>query len=271
MQPQILKQTLNKGGRVYGCMLSAMASTRYARALTGSSLDFAVIDAEHGSRDRAEIEQLCTMLKQCDITPVVRIPVPRPEWVSMALDAGATGILAPYCETEQEVSDVVGTAKWHPLKGAYLQRAIKENIFPSDASRHYLENIHRDTLVIIGIESVPAYENLDRLLSIGQIDGIFIGPNDLSTSMGIPDDYTNQQYIQIVGDIIHRCEAKKIPVMVHQQSIETSTMAINLGARFILHAQDTNILQRALQSELNQLRQLSGDPAIDNATDIKAV
>ena len=117
MDAVTLKQTLNDGGRVYGCMLSAMASTRFAGALAGSTLDYAIIDSEHGSRDRAEIQQLCTMLRGVDITPVVRVPIPKAEWVAMALDAGTAGVLVPYCETVDEVEAVVATAKWHPLKG----------------------------------------------------------------------------------------------------------------------------------------------------------
>ena len=259
MDPITLKQTLQDGGRVFGCMLSAMASTRFASALAGSTLDYAIIDTEHGSRDRAEIQQLCTMLRQVDITPVVRVPVPKPEWVAMALDAGSAGILVPYCETVEEVEAVVATAKWHPLKGAYLRRAIRDDVLPSDASRAYLERRHKHTFVIIGIESEPAVQNLDAILGVGSIDGVFIGPNDMSTSLGIPDDYANPKYVEVIGDIIRRCEAVGVPVMVHQQTIETSTMAIEMGARFVLHAMDSNLLQRALQSEMNELRAIAGE------------
>ncbi len=56
----------------------------------------------------------------------------------MALDARAAGVLAPYCETVEEVQEVVATAKWHPLKGEYLRRAVREGVFPSEASREYL-------------------------------------------------------------------------------------------------------------------------------------
>ena len=118
MDGETLKQTLKSGGRVYGCMLSAMASTRFTSVLKGSTLDYAIIDSEHGSRDRTEIQQLCTMLRQADVTPVVRVPVPKAEWVAMALVAGASGVLVPYCETVAEVEAVVATAKWHPVKGA---------------------------------------------------------------------------------------------------------------------------------------------------------
>lgn len=270
MDGATLKQTLKDGGHVFGCMLSAMASTRFGPMFQGSTLDYAIIDTEHGSRDRAENQQLCTMLRQNGVAPVIRVPVPKAEWVAMALDAGASGVLVPYCETVEEVEEVVATAKWHPLKGEYLRRAVRDNELPSEESRAYLERRHKHTFVIIGIESEPAYKNLGNILAVGGIDGVFIGPNDMSTSLGIPDDYANPKYIEVIADIIKTCEAQGVPVMVHQQTIETSTMAINKGARFILHAMDTNILQRALQNEFNQLREAAGQvsSAARDTTDI---
>ena len=265
MDPVTLKQTLKDGGRVFGCMLSAMASSRFGPVLAGATIDYAIIDSEHGSRGRAEIQSLCTMLRAAEVTPVVRVPVPKAEWVAMALDAGAAGVLVPYCETVEEVEAVVATAHWHPLKGEYLRRAVRENVLPSDQAREYLEGRHRDTFVIIGIESEPGYRNLDAILAVGGdgpgVDAIFIGPNDMSTSLGIPNDYTNPKYIDVVADIIARAEAKGVPTMVHQQTIADSTMAIERGARFVLHGTDANILQRALQNEFNALREVAGGVA----------
>ena len=96
--PIKLKRTLKSGGHVFGCMLSQMASTRFGPVLAGSTLDYAVIDAEHGSRGRAEIQQLTGMLRHADITPIVRVPVPKAEWVAMALDAGTAGVLVPFAK-----------------------------------------------------------------------------------------------------------------------------------------------------------------------------
>tara|TARA_B100000676_G_scaffold295494_1_gene334771 strand:+ start:1719 stop:2534 length:816 start_codon:yes stop_codon:yes gene_type:complete len=261
MNPTKLKRTLKSGGHVFGCMLSQMASTRFEQVLSGSTLDYAIIDSEHGSRDRTEIQNLCSMLRRADITPVVRVPIPKSEWVAMALDAGTGGVLVPYCETVEEVQSVVATAKWHPLKGEYLRRAVEENKLPSPEAKKYLQNRRKENFVIIGIESEPAYNNLDAILDVGGIDGIFIGPNDMSTSLGIPDDYSNKKYLRVVEDVITRCAARKIPVMVHQQTIETSTKAIKLGARFVLHSTDGRMLQRIIQQEMNQLRKVAGATA----------
>ena len=89
MNPTKLRRTLKSGGHVFGCMLSQMASTRFEQVLTGSTLDYAIIDSEHGSRDRTEIQQLTGMLWRADITPIARFPFSKAQWVAMALDAGA--------------------------------------------------------------------------------------------------------------------------------------------------------------------------------------
>ena len=258
MNASKLRRTLKSGGHVFGCMLSQMASTRFEQVLAGSTLDYAVIDSEHGSRDRAEIQQLTGMLRRADITPIVRVPIPKSEWVAMALDAGTAGVLVPYCETVEEVQAVVATAKWHPLKGEYLRRAVEENVLPTPETKKYLQNRRKESFIIIGIESEPAYKNLDAILDVRGIDAVFIGPNDMSTSLGIPDDYSNKKYLRVIDDIIKRCEARKIPVMVHQQTIETSTKAIKFGARFVLHSSDGRMLQRMIQTEMNALRKVAG-------------
>jgi 4-hydroxy-2-oxoheptanedioate aldolase len=249
-----VRETLRSGGMVYGFMLSAIGVTRWGPAIAGSTVDYAVVDWEHGSRDRREVNELCQMLRQAGVAPVVRVPEPRTVWVAMALDAGAAGILVPYCEDVDEVRDCVATARWHPMKGEYLQRAVRDGIFPSDATREYLDRRHNGTLVIIGIESEPGVQNLGEILGVGGIDGIFVGPNDMTTSLGIPDDVTNPRYLDVLREIIAVSEEHGVAVMIHQQTVETSVTAIELGARFVLHCTDARLLQMALQEQLGTLR-----------------
>ena len=92
----------------------------------------------------------------------------------------------------------------------------------------------------------------------------------MSTSLGVPNEYDNPVYLDVVADIIRRCEERGIPVMVHQQNIQDSTTAIELGARFVLHSTDTGILQRAIKTEMNRLREISG-VAVSSSKDGVAV
>ena len=250
-----LKETLATGGTVFGCMFESMGSTRFQRGLEGVGIDFVVIDAEHGSRDRAEILELTTMLRALDITPIVRIPVPMPHYVAMALDAGAAGVLVPYCEDLGDIQRCVATGKWHPMKGEYRTRAVTEGLFPSQKTKEYLESRHKESIVLVGIESEPAFKNLDAILDIPGIDAIFIGPNDMTTSLGIPDEFDNPDYQKVIQDVIDRSEAKGKPVMVHQWTMEDSSRTIERGARFVMHGMDMQFMADGMRGQLRQLRE----------------
>ena len=133
-------------------------------------------------------------LKGVGVVPIVRVPIPSSHYVTMAIDAGAEGILAPYCETVEEVREVVGATKWLPMKGEYVERAMTTGEFPSDDTKAYLAARNKNNVCIIGIESEPAVRNLPEILEVEGIDAIFVGPNDFSTSYGIPDDTGHPDY-----------------------------------------------------------------------------
>ena len=89
---------------------------------------------------------------------------------------------------------------------------------------------------------------------MGGIDGIFIGPNDMTTSLGIPDEVTNPRYLDVIKGVIKQSEAHNVPVMIHQQTLDTSTTAIELGARFVMHSSDARLMQIAMQEQMAELR-----------------
>ena len=149
-----LKAILESGGRVFGTMISLSRNPKWIPFLDGVGLDYVVIDTEHGSRSRGELGDFLTMFNTTGVVPIVRIPIPDSHYVTMALDAGAQGVLAPYCETVEQVKDVVAAAKWRPLKGEAARRVVDGGELPSEASKSYLENRNNNNIAIIGIESV---------------------------------------------------------------------------------------------------------------------
>ena len=109
-----LKQTLKEGGRVFGTMITIGRSPRWVPVLSGVGLDYAVIDTEHNPRSRAELGDYLAMFNTSGVVPIVRIPIPDSHYVTMAMDAGAQGVLAPYCETVEQVGKW-----WPPPSGAH--------------------------------------------------------------------------------------------------------------------------------------------------------
>lgn len=250
-----LRKKLQNGDIVYGTMLFVARNPRWARFIAGLNLDYVIIDNEHSAYSRGEVADLIAAFNTTDITPIIRIPYPSIHHVTMALDAGAHGILAPYCETAAEVQEVVGAAKWRPLKGALLRRAIETGELPSQASQEYLQQNNHNSFVMIGIESVPAIENLGTIVQVEGIDAIFIGPNDLTVSMGIPGQVHHPDYEEKLRYVIRVCAAQNIPVVIHLNTIEDVTKWVNEGARFVLYMSDAWAMVRALKKDFEAIQQ----------------
>ena len=252
-----LKATLQSGGLVFGTMISIGRNPRWIPILSGVGLDYVIIDTEHNPRSRAELGDYLTMLNTTGVVPIVRIPIPDSHYVTMAMDAGAQGVLAPYCETVDEVKDVVAAAKWRPLKGEAVQRVVDTGEHISEATRAYLEDRNLNSVAIIGIESVAGVNVLENILEVPGIDGIFVGPNDLSISLGVPDEYDRQEYQNAVKHIIKTAEGRGIPVLVHHQTPELSTFWISQGARFVLHGTDRRALTEGFRADFSRLREFA--------------
>ena len=257
MEPAQLKATLKAGKPVFGFMIAAIEGLRWSRVYAGSTLDYIIIDWEHTSRSRARIAEIVTSIKSAGVTCIIRTPNTDDSYVAIALDAGADGVLVPYCETVEEVRACANKVRLHPLKGEYFERAGLTGELPSEKTREYLHNRHKDHIFIMGVESEPCVNRLDELLQCAEIDGIFVGPNDLTTSLGIPDEVDNPKYLEVLKHIIDTGEKYGVPTMVHQQSIETSTKAIELGSRFVLHSSDVGILLKGIQNDFAELRDVA--------------
>lgn len=267
MNGEQLKQKTKAGGIVYGTMLSLARNPRWADAAAEWGLDYVIIDSEHASRGRTEITDLIAGLQNVDVVPIVRVPIPSSHYVTMAIDAGAQGVLAPYCETVDEVREVVGAAKWLPMKGEYVQRAMKTGQFPSDSTREYLAARNRNNVCLIGIESEPAVRNLPAILEVEGIDGIFVGPNDFSTSYGVPDQTSHPDYEAALRSVIALCNAKNVPVLVHHQTVDLTKKWLREGARFVLYSSDRRLIHNAVRAEFGEIRavgaEIGGEASVD--------
>lgn len=267
MNGEQLKQKTKAGGIVYGTMLSLARNPRWADAAAEWGLDYVIIDSEHASRGRTEITDLIAGLQSADVVPIVRVPIPSSHYVTMAIDAGAQGVLAPYCETVDEVREVVGAAKWLPMKGEYVQRAMTTGQFPSDSTREYLAARNRNNVCLIGIESEPAVRNLPDILEVEGIDGIFVGPNDFSTSYGVPDQTSHPDYEAALRSVIALCNEKNVPVLVHHQTVDLTKKWLREGARFVLYSSDRRLIHNAVRAEFGEIRavgaEIGGEASVD--------
>lgn len=252
-----LRQSLHAGQRVFGT-LTVSDAPRWPAVLATLGLDFIFIDTEHVTIDRKPLSWMCQTYAGLGMAPIVRIPAPDPYLATMALDAGAHGIIAPYVETVEQVKALSGAVKFRPLKGRRLQELL-DGAALDPAERAYLDNFNRNHVLVINVESVPAMEGLEELVAGPGLDAVLIGPHDLSVSLGIPEQYDHPEFDRAVTSIIRRSRAAGVSSGFHliygsALTLERELRWIGAGANFIIHRADIIAARMKLSEELQELR-----------------
>jgi 2-keto-3-deoxy-L-rhamnonate aldolase RhmA len=262
-----LVEKLRAGQNVYGTSMTA-SGPHWPAAAAKAGLDFVFLDTEHIPQNREQLSLMCQLYKGLGIAPIVRIPSPDPYLACQAIDAGAAGVVAPYLESVEQVQTLVGATKYRPLKGEKLDAYLSGKEEMPEELRAYITRFNANTLCIANIESVPALERLDELLSVPGVDGVFIGPHDLSVSLGVPEQYDHPVFEEAVISIIRQTRAKGLAIGIHfSLEPERQIRWVREGANIIVHSFDIALFAQRLRQDMDIIRQGAGDAAAetDNA------
>jgi 4-hydroxy-2-oxoheptanedioate aldolase len=254
MNKTTLKEKLKSGYKIYGTAIVS-SSKIWSNAVKNANLDFVFIDTEHIPLGRETVSEMCILYSALNLNPIVRIPSPDIFTACTTLDGGAVGILVPYIETKDQVKQLVGATKFRPIKGKKLDQILEDPKRIDSKLKKYIDERCKNNLLFINIESEPAVKNLSQILSIDGIDGIIIGPHDLSCSLGIPEEYDNPIFEKSVKQIISKASKKNIPVGIHlSEDPEYQIKWGKLGMKIILHSSDISIFSKNLYSDINNIK-----------------
>ncbi len=257
-----IREKLRRGERVYGTHIASLMNPMAAMMASQMELDFAFFCTEHMPLDRTEVSMLCHLYKLRGISPIVRVPTMNPAAISMALDGGAEGIVVPYVETVEEVRQAVGAVKYRPIKGQLLQDAMDGRHELPAKTRRFLDGFNQHHYLIIGVESVPAMDRLEELIGVEGVDGVFLGPHDLTVSMGVPTEYEDPGFVDAIEDVVRRCRAGGVGVGLHNQLLRLGDHTLNrlldAGMNWLINGADITVLCQEMNSQLRQLRELEG-------------
>lgn len=236
------------------CILSP--STRWPPILGNCGLDFVFIDTEHVALNRETVSWMCRTYGAMGIPPLVRIPTQDPDDATVALDDGAAGVIVPYVERPEVARLMVGACKLRPLKGERARRILDgEPVEPE--LRAYLDAHNAQHLLITNIESVPAMEALDDILKVEGLDCVLIGPHDLSTSLGVPEQYEHPRFLDACATILGKARDAGIGAGIHHWlPPRQQVQFVAMGANLLIHKADALFLAEGLQSQLSEIRAL---------------
>jgi 4-hydroxy-2-oxoheptanedioate aldolase len=259
-----LLEKLQQGKNVYGTCVTS-TGPMWPGAIKNAGLDFVFIDTEHIPLDRNELALLCQLYKANGIVPIVRIPSPDAYRACQAIDGGALGIVIPYIESRAQVVDLVGAVKYRPLKGALLNAYLDGSETMSAELKEYIASFNNANMCIANIESVPAMNKLDEILSIPGLDGVFIGPHDLSVSLGLPEQYDHPVFEEAVKKIIQLTRSKGLHIGIHfSLQPERQIKWVKEGANIVVHSFDIALFVQRLKQDMHIIKTAVGDDIATN-------
>jgi len=265
MVGQDFRNFLRSGKNVFGTLITSTSPKMFDSVLS-LGLDFVFFCSEHVSYNPETLSWMCRAFKAAGINPIVRILEPSPFLATQALDAGASGILVPYVEEIEDVLHLIGAVKYRPLKGKKLQRILHGDEIPSDELKAYIQAHNRNNTLLINIESPTGLERMADFLQIQSldgpgVDGIVLGPHDLSTSFEMPEKYSSSAFLELSTQIIQK--ARKLGVSAgghtgYRGSLALQNHWVKNGANIILHCSDMLLFADQLQQDFNQIKNTLG-------------
>ena len=257
MTPSELRKHLRAGKNVFGTLIVS-SSPRWPEVVRDCGLDFVFIDTEHIALDRAALSWMCQTYAALGLPPLVRIPSPDPYSATMALDGGASGVIAPYVETVDQVQALRGAVKMRPIKGQKLQGMLHGDPVEPGLEA-YIQGGAKDRLLIVNIESGPAIEALDEILVVPDLDAVLIGPHDLSCSLGVPEQFDHPDFLDACETIFQKARAVGVGAGIHfWGDVEQQAHMLKLGANMLIHSADIILFQKHLKTELKAVKQAAG-------------
>ena len=246
-----------KKRKLLGSWLNS-ASPIIAEVMSKQGFDFLAIDIEHSAVDVPQALGIFHAIKagNHDCLPFVRTQGVEYSFVKRYLDAGAKGIIAPLVNTKEQAEELIRGTKYPPLGGrgvgycpanAYGQDLVEEFSAAND-----------EIYTIVQIEDIQAVRNIESILSVNGIDGVFIGPFDLSASMGITGQFNHQDFLKAKEEIARACKEADIPVGIHVVEPDPDALedAICQGYEIIAYGLDISLVRHACKGGVERWGEL---------------
>ncbi len=235
------------GGRSLGT-ISHMLSPVAVEALGASGLDFVMLDMEHSPMHSQELAACVTAADAAGITPLVRVGDVSRCSLLRALDVGAMGLIVPGVESVGQVRELVEHAKFQPLgkRGYCMTRDGKWGYGEAylEGLAGYMRRCNEETLLIPQCETVGCLEHIEEIAALEGVDGILIGPYDLSLAMGIGGQFEHPDFTAAVSRILNACKQNGILSMIFAGTEEDIPSRLDQGFDSILYGLDVLCLIR---------------------------
>ncbi len=236
-----LRERWSRGQPCHG-VWSLLPGAVTGEVLARTAADYVVVDLQHGATAEAELPGVAAAITAAGSVPLVRTRSPAFADVGRPLDLGARGVIVPNVRDADHAREVVAACRYAPAGGRSIGR---------------LSGGADQPLVIVMVEAATALDDLDAVLAVEGLDGVYVGPGDLSLSLGLTGDEHREELRGVLSSIIARAGAAGVPVGVHAYSGEEAAGYAAEGATIVTVAVDAVALGEVTTHQLAAARERS--------------
>ncbi len=249
-----LKEKVSQGQKIVGTV-SHLGSGTAIECLALAGLDFVVVDMEHGMFSYQDTMEFIRAAEAMGIVPMVRVPDYTRPSLHRVINCGAKAIIIPCIESVEEIKKLIEQAKYYPMGKHCFPYSRNSQWSQKSAGRltEFFQEANEEVLIIPQCETVGCLENIETILSVDGIDGIFLGPYDLSTDMGIPGQFNHPDFIKARKRILNACKNAGKLAIVFSPSLEAAKKNFDDEFDGTALCMDSIILTNAFQALIKEI------------------
>ncbi len=232
------KKRLTSGEKLLGTILT-LPAPELAEIAAGAGFDWLFLDMEHGLLDVADAQRMVQAAGACPC--LIRVPANEPAWIKKAMDVGAAGLIFPNIKSTEEARRAIGEAKYPPegVRSVGIGRAHGYGARFAE----YVEKANADTTLVAQVEHIDGVRNIEAILGTPGVDAIFVGPFDLSASMGKPGRIGDSDVRKAIGTVREACAGRGIPAGIFAPDEDAARAALEQGFTYICVGMDVALYQ----------------------------
>lgn len=249
-----LRRRLADGNIAVGTMVAEIRQPWVMQCLANAGLDWAIIDNEHGVFNPETIADLSRAGRALGVTPIVRVPAIRYEWITQALDGGAQGVMLPRVTGPDEVVQALAAMKYPPAgaRGSALGRG--HTAFRSGDVAAMMADSNRETFLVVQIETRPALDRLDAILGLPGVDAALIGPNDLAIALGVTGRMRDPVLENAIRATLAACTRHGVVPALHTNDTALTAEWVSRGMRLVSVSSELGFLTTAAREAADTVR-----------------
>ena len=251
IRKNIFKQKISRFEKQIG-VWSCLSNNIVAEILSVVGFDWIVIDMEHSPNDIQEVLTQLQIIQGYKAEPVVRVPWNEPVMVKRVLDMGAQSILFPYVENEEEAIAAVQATRYPPKGVRGVMSAARMNKYGT--VKDYYTKAEHEICVLVQCETKKAIENISKIAAIEGIDGIFLGPSDLSASIGKIGQFEDEEVQSLIMQGLQDCKKNKKAAGILTAKIDYAKKYVSDGFTYVAVNSDTNLMARSAENLLKEFK-----------------